>query len=201
MQRIDIRGTMLNLKAVGNGPPLVLVHGLGGDHRSWEFVEPHLSERFRVIMPDLRCHGSSDCPEGMSMPSDYAADIAGLMSHLSIERAPVVGISMGGMVLLQMLLDFPRHVSAAVLVSTTPCVTEQLIDVVYSWREAQLQGGDEAYWWASTRDAFTESFIEDNPDLMDRLKRRFLEDARRFDVSSVLGFSSFDVVDRLGEIS
>jgi pimeloyl-ACP methyl ester carboxylesterase len=195
-----INGARISYRLKGRGPPMLLIHGLGGDSTSWEYVEPYLTRKFTLILPDMRCHGKSDCPEGLVPREVFANDMAELARHLGHTRVPMAGTSMGGMVLLQTMLDHPDVCSAAVLISTTPKVNEHLADTVYAWREAQINNGDEAYWWASTKDGLTSGFIESNPEILAHLKNKFLKGQSQNNVTAVLGFADFDVTPRLREI-
>ncbi|MGH2457537.1 MAG: alpha/beta fold hydrolase, partial [Chloroflexota bacterium] len=82
----------------GNGPPLVLIHALGLDHRLWEPQVAPLGSGFDVISYDVRGHGASDVPPGPYTMRDFAEDLAGLLDALGVEVAHLVGISMGGMI-------------------------------------------------------------------------------------------------------
>lgn len=200
MPYCELEGIKLHYRRIGTGKPILLIHGLGGDTTSWEFVEPFLSKNFELIIPDLRCHGKSGCPEGIAAPALFAEDIAKLVDSLDIAPIPVVGISLGGMVVQQMILDYPSKFTKAVLIDTTPKVREELIDMVYAWREMQVEEGDEAYWWKATKDTLPKEFIEQNPDLMDYLRSKFLSGQTEANVLSSIGFASFDVVSRLNSI-
>jgi pimeloyl-ACP methyl ester carboxylesterase len=99
----------------GAGPPLVLVHGVTLDRRMWEPNMPALTERFRVVRCDLAGFGASPPPTG---PYSQAEDLRALLAQLGIERAAVVGLSMGGGVALELTLAHPDVVSALVLADT-----------------------------------------------------------------------------------
>lgn len=93
-------------------PPLVLVHG-GRDHaRSWDPIAAAFADRFRVIAPDLRGHGDSDwVSDGSYEMADLVADMAALFDALEIDRAAVVGHSLGGNVTLRHAGIYPERVS------------------------------------------------------------------------------------------
>ncbi len=200
MPFIDLDEFKMHYRIVGSGDPLLLVHGLGGDSTSWEFVEPHLSKNYMLLIPELRCHGLSGCPEGMHTPENFAEDIHKFVEALEIEKPPVMGTSLGGMVVQQLILDYPDTFSAAILMDTTPQVDEHLVDLVYAWREAQIEGGEEAYWWTATQDTVSPEYIKNNPERMEYLKTKFLSNENETDVLSVLGFATFDVLERLPSI-
>src|SRR5688572_27084204 len=100
MERVNVNGIQLAYERRGRGAPLVLLHGFPLDHHLWDEVARLLEDTFDLILPDLRGFGNStilDVPHSMD---DYASDIASLLDHLNIQRAAIVGHSMGGYVAL-----------------------------------------------------------------------------------------------------
>lgn len=105
--------------ATGSGPPLVLLHGLYGSGTNWRRHARELADRYRVLLPDLRSHGRSPAAADM----DYrclAADLDALLAREGIERAAVVGHSMGGKAAMALALTRPRRVAALVVVDIAP---------------------------------------------------------------------------------
>lgn len=103
----------------GNGPPLVLIHALGLDHRLWESQVAQLSSGFEVIAYDVRGHGASDGPAGPYTMHDFVEDLAGLLDAIGVETAHLAGISMGGMIAQEFALAWPNRVRSLVLADTT----------------------------------------------------------------------------------
>ncbi len=100
---------------VGDGPPLLLLHGLAGSARWWARNVPALSRSFRTIAIDLPGFGAS--PRGHRLVLDEAADqLVGTMDRLGIERASVIGHSMGGLIAGGLAADHPGRVDRLVLV-------------------------------------------------------------------------------------
>lgn len=97
---------------------LVFVNSLGTDLRMWEPVAALLASDYRSVRYDKRGHGLSDCPPGPYSLEQLAADLSALLTHLGIEAAALVGISVGGMIALQFALDQPNLVRALVLADT-----------------------------------------------------------------------------------
>ncbi|MFP5327972.1 MAG: alpha/beta fold hydrolase, partial [Acidimicrobiia bacterium] len=93
----------------GSGPALVLIHGLTGSSTTWREVMPKLADRFTVIAPDLLGHGESAKPRGDYSLGAFASGIRDLLVTLGIERATVVGHSLGGGVAMQMAYQFPER--------------------------------------------------------------------------------------------
>ena len=99
----------------GDGPPLVLIHGLSGSGTWWKRNLPALSATFRVTAIDLPGFGSSH-PDARLILDEAPAQVAALMGELGIERAHVMGHSMGGLVAAGLAADHPARVDRLVLV-------------------------------------------------------------------------------------
>jgi 3-oxoadipate enol-lactonase len=117
--KAEINGITIGYDQSGQGKiPLVLIHGFGLDRTIWrEVAEQHLAD-YRVILPDVRGHGESDAPEGVYPISLLAADLAGLLDHLQIEKAVVCGHSMGGYIALAFAAQFPNRLAGLGLITT-----------------------------------------------------------------------------------
>ena len=116
---IEVDGQQLHVRDQGGGPPLVLLHGLGGQMRHFDFgAMADLRHDFRVISVDRP--GSGYSRRASQAPADLAAQartVAALMEQLGLERPTVVGHSLGGAVALQLALDHPQAVGALALVA------------------------------------------------------------------------------------
>src|SRR5579871_1643213 len=103
---------------VGEGTPLLLIHGIGDSSDTWKHVIPELSRDHRIVAPDLLGHGRSDKPRADYSVAAYANAMRDLLSVLGIERATVVGHSLGGGVAMQFAYQYPERCERLVLVST-----------------------------------------------------------------------------------
>jgi pimeloyl-ACP methyl ester carboxylesterase len=105
---------------LGSGSPLLLLHGFARDHTVWDTPAKALKEKYRVIVPDLRGMGGSRHPDPGSpiTMEQLADDSAALLDSLNVQTAMVAGFSMGGYILLEMLLRHPSRVQAAAFVGT-----------------------------------------------------------------------------------
>ena len=99
--------TLAVTEYAGDGPPLVLLHGIGSNNTTWWPVIDALAQRFRVIAPDWRGHGASGRPDTGYLIEDYATDLAGLLPAFGLEHPLVMGHSLGGMVALQWASTHP----------------------------------------------------------------------------------------------
>ncbi|OZF03733.1 MULTISPECIES: alpha/beta fold hydrolase [Nocardiaceae] len=118
LESVEFHRDTLRYVDAGDGPPVVLVHGLLGSHESWAGQIERLSEKYRVIAPDLFGHGDSDKPPGDYSLSAHSATIRDLLDHLDIRSAPMVGHSLGGGIVMQTVYLFPERVERIALVSS-----------------------------------------------------------------------------------
>jgi pimeloyl-ACP methyl ester carboxylesterase len=102
----------------GEGPALLLLHGIGNNCRTWSGVIDRLAETHTVIAPDLLGHGNSDKPRGDYSIAAYANGMRDLLSVLDIEQATVVGHSLGGGIALQFAYQFPERCQRLALVGS-----------------------------------------------------------------------------------
>jgi pimeloyl-ACP methyl ester carboxylesterase len=111
----DVKGVQMRYFVGGEGPPLVLVHGLGGAASNWTELAPLLVERHRLLVPDLPGHGRSTALPAVSGLEPFADRVALVAEREGMLPAPVVGHSLGGMIVLRLALRRPADVQALVL--------------------------------------------------------------------------------------
>ena len=124
-QAVAINGMQMYYVMVGQGEPLLLLHGFMGAGSDWEPFTPELAQEYQLIIPDLRGHGRSTNPSMEFAHRQAAHDVRALLDHLRIERFKAIGISGGGNILLHLATQQPSRVAAMVLVSTTSYFPEQ----------------------------------------------------------------------------
>ncbi len=112
------RAFLLAGPRLGTAPVLWLIHGIGDSSRTWEDVLPLLGDGYTVVAPDLLGHGASDKPRADYSLGGFANGMRDLMVVLGVERATVVGHSLGGGVALQFAYQYPERVERLVLVAS-----------------------------------------------------------------------------------
>lgn len=123
-----INGIDIFYERSGDGPPLFLLSGFSGDHTTWNGCRALLQSHFDVIAPDNRGAGQTSVPENEYTMAEMASDIAGLAAHLNIDRAFVIGSSMGGMMAQTLCHQYPTLVERCVLENTVAiCQTPYLL--------------------------------------------------------------------------
>ncbi|NLX47844.1 MAG: alpha/beta fold hydrolase [Euryarchaeota archaeon] len=118
MPKVEIGDARINYESHGEGEPLVLITGLGGEISFWKKYIPLLARSHQVVVLDNRGAGDTEYPPTLFTMSTLADDVAGLMEHLGHDRYHVLGWSMGGNVAQKVALERPRNVGALVLMST-----------------------------------------------------------------------------------
>ena len=105
----------------GEGPAVVFLHGIGGNRTNWHDQLPDFARRgFRAVSWDARGYGLSDDYEGPLDFADFSHDLARLLDHLEVERAHLVGLSMGGRILQDFYPRYPDRVATLILCATFP---------------------------------------------------------------------------------
>ena len=180
----------------GDGPPLLLIHGLGYARWGWEPVVEPLARSFDVILFDNRGIGESDAPAGPYTAAELARDAQQVLDEAEVERAHVLGTSLGGMVAQELALDTPGRVDRLVLACTTP-------------------GGPQAFPLPArtvelmTRGASLREFVENalapepDPEIVERIlvhREATAQPLEAWSAQAAAG-AAFDAFDRIGGIA
>lgn len=167
----DGRGTAYELSGPKAAPVVVLIHGLGLTRQIWQWHEPALAARYRVLSYDLFGHGDSAPPPLTASLSGFSDQLLGLLDELGIERAAVVGFSLGGMINRRFALDHPTRVSALAILNSPHergAEAQRLVEE----RAAQVEGGgSEATIDSALERWFTPAFRAARPEVMALIRR------------------------------
>ena len=118
MPEVIREGVRIHYDVFGEGPPVLMLMGLGVPARGWQTQVDALRSDFRLILPDNRGCGFSDAPAGPYTMEQFAADALAVLTKEGVERAHVVGISMGGMIAQRLALTAPERVQSLALLAT-----------------------------------------------------------------------------------
>jgi 3-oxoadipate enol-lactonase len=188
----------------GAGPPLLLIHGLGYARWGWEPILPGLAERFDVLLFDNRGIGESDAPPGPYTAAEMAADALLVLDGAGVERAHVVGTSLGGMVAQELALAAPERVDRVVLACTTPGGPS-----AYPMPEATVRLMAEAAGLEPAvalrrfvENALAPQTVAEHPELVERImehRLRTAQDPAAWGAQAAAG-ATFDAYDRVGGV-
>jgi pimeloyl-ACP methyl ester carboxylesterase len=154
---VEVNGTQLYYETLGQGHPLVLIHGGYMDRRMWDDQFPVFAERYRVIRYDVRGFGKSALPQ---VPYADRQDLGDLLTFLGVEKTHLLGLSLGGIIAIDFTLEHPDMVDALILVGSP--VRGFPIELLYTKEELEQQ--------RSQRGAFEEARQERNiPALVDAI--------------------------------
>jgi pimeloyl-ACP methyl ester carboxylesterase len=120
MPKIHVGDINLYYEIIGQGEPVLFIHGLGSSTRDWEMQVEPFSKTYQVVVYDVRGHGVSDKPSGPYSIPLFAKDAIELIKALDIAPVHVVGISMGGMIGFQLAADAPELIKSLVVVNCGP---------------------------------------------------------------------------------
>jgi 3-oxoadipate enol-lactonase len=135
----------LAISVAGQGPLVLLVHGMGGGRSAWHGQIDALARRYTAASVDLRGYGdSADAPLPLDFKRDFCADLLAVMDHFGVRRAHLVGLSMGGRVARATSLLAPERVASLTLANTSPgfdALTTAEIERFIADRSQALAGG------------------------------------------------------------
>ena len=160
---VERSGARLLVTEEGEGSPLVLTHGLGDDHRFWDPCVEMLAAHHRVVRWDIRGFGASSKPDGPYDLPMYRDDLLAVFDALSLDKAHIVGISMGGVISQQFLVDHPDRLLSATLVSTSSEISER---ATANWTRLADRVESRGFGKVDASRSFAAHFAEQNPELV-----------------------------------
>lgn len=166
MPYANLKPCRIYYEETGHGPAVVLIPGLGADHRTWAVLLPILADHFRCVTLDHRDSGQSDPASAPYAIQELAADIVGLQDALNIKRCHLVGTSMGGAVAQEVAIAHPGRVDRLVLIATYTSSDARGAAILESWLHLQRTLPREAYlraiypWLYSVEDYAAPGLIE-----------------------------------------
>jgi 3-oxoadipate enol-lactonase len=201
MAHFEHDGCSLHYEEYGQGPPLLLLHGLGSSCRDWEYQIPVLAEQYRVIAMDMRGHGRSDKPRERYSIRGFAGDVEALIEHLNLGPVHVIGLSMGGMIGFQLAVDQPHLLKSLCIVNSAPQVKIQ--NANDAWQYAKRWGlarllSMETLGRAIGRNLFPKP---EQDDLQRKIASRWAENDKRAYLASFDAIVGWGVQQKLARIT
>lgn len=185
----------------GEGPPIVLLHGAGGNHTVWNAVLPALTKEFRVLAPDLRGHGRSPEPKGSTFSFfELMGDVLRMLDQKSIETAHWVGLSGGALLALRLTLDAAPRTRSLTMIAGASYVDAHTRAVAERWSETYVKEGPDAFALRLLKDLYYPDWIEDHLDVADALR----EEVKHHDYGPAVrwgrAMAKFDEKNRIASI-
>ncbi len=178
MPEAIVDGAKFHYEDLGDGFPVVFTHGLGGDMSMWVFQLPAFRERYRVITWDVRGHGRSEITEEGYSIGRFVEDLAGLLRSLGIDRAHLVGLSMGGWISWEFALAYPEMVerlvlsnSAGLMSARSEAEAAEKARLFELSAQVTYKNGRKPIVQATIDLMFSRGFIEKRADLIDVVKK------------------------------
>lgn len=154
----------------GSGPVLLILHGLGDDHRALRRLVPELSARHRVVAPDLRGHGGTSLGRPEGTLGQLAGDVVGLLDTLGLDQVDLAGFSLGGTIALQVAIQAPERARRLIGVATSSRVGRTAL-AWYRDRMHAAESGAAALKAALAEDVAT-LFLPGSPLISEHLRLR-----------------------------
>ncbi|MDX1425781.1 MAG: alpha/beta fold hydrolase [Kiloniellales bacterium] len=154
----------------GEGPPVLLVHGLGLTRAMWDGPWPALAERFHVVRYDLLGHGQSDKPRDGYCLDRFAGQAADLMDGLGLARAAVVGFSLGGLIAQAFALARPERTAALAVLNAAHDRSDAERAAVRARAAQAARDGPEATVEAALARWFTDAYAAAHPETLARVR-------------------------------
>ncbi|MFH1438284.1 MAG: alpha/beta hydrolase, partial [Pseudomonadota bacterium] len=178
MPFITVNNVNLYYEEEGRGEPLLMIQGLGYDHRPFAWLRAGLKEHMRLVLFDNRGAGRSDAPDGPYTVEQMAGDAAALLGALGIERAAVLGISLGGSIAQMMALRHPDRVGRLIVgcsyFSGNPAkirMPKETLDIL-----TKREGTAEQIARRGLGIAFSDDYPARNPEVFEKLVRWRVQD-------------------------
>jgi len=203
---VRTNGQELYYEIHGDGPPLVLVMGIGYDSSLWTLQQvPALSTRFRVVLLDNRDAGRSSRANHPYTIADMADDVAGLLDALDIRRTHLLGLSMGSMIGMEFALRHPDRLDRLVLAGPGAAPARSAFDPISTWDWVKAKdptggvfGGQQLTWLFSSAFLRNQQAVQDTIALLATNPNPVEPGAYHRQAHAYL---QFDALDRLGGIT
>ncbi|ORW87564.1 alpha/beta hydrolase [Mycobacterium sp. IEC1808] len=118
LKYLELHGDQIAYRDAGDGPAVLFIHGMAGSSATWHAIIPQLSKKYRVIAPDLLGHGMSAKPRGDYSLGAFAVFLRDLLDELGVDRATVIGQSLGGGIAMQFAHQHREHCERLALIGS-----------------------------------------------------------------------------------
>ena len=192
---VNVNGVKIAYTLAGSGTSLLFLHGWMCNRKFWDQQVSYFSRRCRVLTMDFRGQGESDVPAGSYSTGQLAEDAFAVLENLGIDRAVIIGHSMGGMVAQEFCKNYPRRVSGLVLVTTIAADLQNRLISKRIEKDCGRLGFREAFltyfngWFAGRTDSA----------IVDWVRKEMLKTPEHVGLKLVRAYSRFDLRKHLPE--
>jgi len=173
-ESIATNGIHLAVQRSGSGVPLVLIHGLASSMGLWASLDQGQLEGIEIISYDLRGHGASERAMGAHTLAKHSADLKGLLAALSIQRATFAGLSLGGMIAMELAASNPAMVAGLALLDTAAAFPQATRDLFFELASSASFNGMSAITDTFMQLSFTPQFMAANPKMIATIRKGML---------------------------
>jgi 3-oxoadipate enol-lactonase/4-carboxymuconolactone decarboxylase len=186
------------LEGAETRPPLILLNSIGTDMSLWDQALPYLLPTFRLLRIDTRGHGASDAPDGDYSLAMLADDVAAAMTDAGIAYASVAGVSLGGMMAMQLAIDHPERVGALALICTSGAMESAAWSAQIDTVRAQ---GSAAIADMAIGRFLSAPYVARHPEIADGLKRALAGQSDAGYAGAAAAIRDMALIDRLAAIA
>ncbi len=196
-----VPGVGLSYSDEGRGPALLFLHGVGSASVYWDPVVARLGSERRALRFDLRGHGQSERTPGPYSLSDFVTDAVSLLDHVQVERAVVVGFSLGGLIAQALALEHPDRLLGLVLISTVAGRTAEERARVAERARILADEGASAHLANAVERWFTDAFRAAHPEVLEQRRQHSLSNDPACYTSAYRVLAENDLAEQLDRVT
>jgi 3-oxoadipate enol-lactonase len=204
MPNLPTRDIITYYEEAGSGHPLLMIMGLSGDLQAWALQMPELSKKYRVVTYDNRGAGRSSAPDKPYSIPQMAGDAIAVLDALGIEKAHVLGFSMGGYIAQELVLAHPERVNKLILLATAPNIDGYGRVAVRNWIDIRRSNMSREQLVRFTSQFLYSAELLDDEEryeraILNNLANPYAQQDHAF-IRQAQAVLAFDAADRLGKV-
>jgi 3-oxoadipate enol-lactonase len=162
------------IRGDAKAPQILLLHELGGSHKSWQWIDPYLENKFCRVLVDLPGAGESHLLSNNMSLDDVATSLVELLDQLDIKEINLIGVAYGAVVSAYLSANYPERISSVMMIAIGSSISKTVSEYVYK-RAAQVEReGMEAVVDYSLKSSFPTGFEVQNPDIVKTYRQIFI---------------------------
>jgi len=201
MAKLQLQDCELFYSIEGEGIPLTLIHGVGGDHELWRGVIASLGEGYRILTMDIRGHGQSSKPKGPYSLELFRDDLRALLDHVGFDKTHLAGFSLGGLISQKFAIDEGERLLSVAIISAIAGRTEEDFKQVQQRAALLRQQGAHSHLVNAVDRWFTDEFRANHPEVMEWRRNKSLQNDPDAYAAAYQVFAENDLVDQLSRVT